>query len=688
MAETRVIVKRGVQMLVAGGVLASALGGQSQVKKDPMVQTSVLSPVKIDGRLSKVGPMARNLWPFNMLDVWDQKLGRDVFYITSFNSTGGQLIRLDYQRNQAKSWKMPAGIGSWGIIQGRDGDLYMGSYNEGKLMRFDPRREVWVDMPQASEEFRKKESIICTLAQAPDGSIYYGTYPGAHLVRYDPRTKTVTDLGRAGDENYLRHLVVTPSGMVIARIGTHDPRTVVYNPQTKQFTRLTPKQYTAIGVMPSPILTDKYLVEPMSDCLLLYDVKTLRFLRAVPLGNKGEDAKYFVKIDDHHVVFAAGATLNSVDLDTGKVELYSKQDREIVGNWHLTGDGRLIALRVQSYFLLDAKSGKLEMRMIPAEGLGQDLLWLRSTPEGMVYGGPGLGQTMFSYDTQRRLLHSYGQVVDVGGEIYYGVPLDGQLYTISYIEGTLAVFNPKRAWNQGSDADSNPRTIMHMPEQQYRPVGGIHTGPGGKLYIGTQPDYGLLGGALSVFDPKTGKIEVHRNLVQDEEISAVATDDRLVYAESDRGGGGGSKPTATGVHFLAWNPATKKIVFDHVFPDAGIFEAIAAVGGHAYFITMGHLWDYDRASDTLTAVLDFKGNPRVPLESLQAAADGTLWAILDKSLVHLMPKEKKYEVIADTEGHASSGLTIGKDGTIFFGSTLDMWMYRPEKPSPPLSYGQ
>ncbi len=685
MLEMGGMIRRGLLMAAECCVLGSVMS--AQVAQDPMVQSSVMEPVKVADRLWKVGPMARNLWPFNALNVYDKKLGRDVFYITSFNSVGGQLIKLDYRRNEAKSWKMPAGIGSWGIIEGKDGDLYMGSYNEGKLMRFDPRHEVWVDLPQASEEFRKKESIICTLAQAPDGSIYYGTYPGAHLVHYDPKAQTVTDLGRAGDENYLRHMVVTPSGMVISRIGTSKPRTVVYDPKTKEFSQLTPKEYSAAGVMPSPMVTKKYLVEPMANSALLYDVKTLKFLRALPLGEKDE-ASGFVMIDDSHMVFGVGKEMKSLDLETGKVTLYFKQGREIVNNWHLAGDGRLMGLRVQSYFLMDAKKDKLEVHMTPVEGLGQNLLWLRSTREGLVYGGPELGQTMFSYEPEKKVLRSYGQVVDVGGEIYYGVPHDGKLYTISYIEGTLAVFDSAKKWNQGSDADANPRMIMHMPDQQYRPQGGIHVGPGGKLYIGTQPNYGMLGGALSVFDPKTEKIEIFRNLVQDEEIMAVATDDKLVYAESDRFGGGGSKPTATGVHFLVWNPETKKTIFDHVFPDTANFGAIAAVNGRAYFATEGKLWEYDRATNTLTAAMELGGDWKAPLESLQAAADGTLWAVLNKSLVHLMPKEKRFEVISGTEGAAHSGLTIGPDGTVLFGSRVDVWMYKPERPSPPVSYGQ
>lgn len=668
--------------------VSTSFAAQS-TSSDPLVPTSNLSPVTVGERLTKVGPMARNLWPFNAIGVQDKRLNREVFYITSFNTLGGQLIRLDYKTGEAKSWKMPAGIGSWGIIEGIDGDLYMGSYNEGQLMRFDPRREVWVDMPQADPAFRKHEGIICTLAQAPDGSIYYGTYPGAHLVRYNPKTNSVTDLGKAGDESYLRHIVITKSGIVVARIGTSHPRTVLYNPKSKQFATLTPKEFQNVGVMPSPILTPKYLIEPMADKVLLYDANTLQFLRSVSLGDvAGEEAKGFALIDNTHLAFGLGKEMRELDIESGKTDVYFTQSREVVNAWHPTIDGRLLGIRVQSYLLLDPKKNTLTIHPIPVQGLGQHLLWLRSTPEGKIYGGPELGQTMFSFDPSSNLLRSYDQVIDVGGEIYYGIPHNGKLYTISYIEATLAVFDPSKPWKQGSSPDSNPRMIMHLPGQQYRPAGGIHAGPDNKLYIGTQPNYGLVGGALSVFDPATEKAQVYRNIIPDEEISGIATDDRYVYCQSDKFGGGGSKPTTTGVHFFVWDPREKKIIFDKTFPDASLFRAIAAVNGHAYFVTEGHLWDYDRSTNQLSAAFDVPGTPGIPLESLQAAKDGTLWAVFAKSLVHFLPAERKFQIIQGTAGQATSGLTIGPDGTVFFGSGTDVWMYHPERPAPPVNFGQ
>ncbi|MES2221069.1 MAG: hypothetical protein V4587_08900 [Acidobacteriota bacterium] len=630
--------------------------------------------------------MSTNLWMFNAINVYDPNLRRDVFYITSFNSAGkGQLIRLDYRNNSAKAWALPVGIGSWGIIEGHDGNIYLGSYNGGQLLCFNPRTETWISLPQAPESFRKQEPIIADVAQAPNGDIYYGTYPGAHLVRYDPHAGTVTDLGRAADENYLRNVAVTPDGIVLCGVGTRRSRILAYDPKTHKFSELEPAKYRDTGVSTRPLVTTHYIAQPAPDQVLVYDVHTLKLLHVFPL----QDASGFNLLDADHLLYQEGQAIYVIDLRNGAKKIYYATPGSVAnGRWYLAPHGNLLGLRVQSYVYVDVKSRHMEKHRIPIDGLGQEVLWLRSAPDGLIYGGPGLGQTMFSYDPGTQKLKSYDQVIDQSGEIYYAIPHNGKFYTISYVEATLAVFDPSRAWDQGDVADSNPRTILRIPKDQYRPVGGIHLGPGGKMYIGTQPDYGLVGGALSIFDPATEKLDVYRNIIPNEEIGAIATDDRYVYCEADSGGGGGSKPIASGVHFFVWDTQLKKVVFDHVFPDGSAFGAIAAVHGHAYFVVHDKLMDYNQATQILASIYSFDTPRRVPLESLQAAKDGTLWGILGKELAHIDPSAHKVDFFPDTAGHATSGLTIGADGAIYFGSNTDVWIYQPKSPSPPLSFGQ
>lgn len=661
--------------------------------KDEFVRTSFLAPKSVASGFTKVGPVATNLWTFNALSVYDPQEKEDVFYVTSFNSAGrGQLIRLDYHHNRAKSWVLPAGIGSWGIIQGQDGNLYLGSYNDGELLCFNPRTEQWLPMPQLPETFRKENSVVCDLAQAPDGKIYYGTFPGCRLVCYNPHTRKIRDLGQvAKGENYSRWLAVTPSGIVVISVGSRSVRFITYNPRTRKFTTLTPVAYRRPGLIPRPLISPDYIVEPMPKSVLVYNTRTLKFLHVFQVGDvSGFNIDGFNLVDSTHLLYEVGdRDFKLLDLRTGRTRDYGRLPFPLrLDRWYLTPGGKLLGLREESYVLFDPRTGKAVRHRIPADGLGQGLLWLRSFPNGMIYGGPSLGQTFFSYDPRTQQLKSYGQVIDGGGEIYYAIPYRGELYSISYIEATLAVFDPEKSWDQGNQPDSNPRRILSVPQEQYRPVGGIHLGPDGKMYIGTQPDYGMLGGALSVFDPKTEKIQVYRNLVPDEEISAVGVGDHYVYCGADVKGGGGSMPVAKKSHFFVWNPAKKKIIFDQPLPTKEGLGGIAAVRGHAYFVMGSQLMDYDSSHHTLKAIYRFDRPRPVPLEGLKAAKDGTLWGILGHELVHIDPMARKVEFFPQTAGKATSGLTIGADGAIYFGSHADMWIYHPKSPSPPVNFAQ
>ena len=663
------------------------ISGAGYSQGSSFIRTKTLQVHTVAPGFSEIGPVATNLWTFNAINVYDPRLKTHVFYITSFNSASrGQLIRLDYRDNRAKSWTLPVGIGSWGIIHGQNGDIYLGSYNGGELLCFDPRTEKWIPLPQAPASFRKKEFVICDLAQAPDGDIYYGTYPGCHLVCYNPHTGKVTDLGKVADENYLRNVAVTPEGVVLCGVGTRFGRIIAYYPSTHKFRTLTPKQYRLAGVTAQPLVSPDYVVELAGHTILIYQTKTLKLLRTENLP----EASGINLLDADHLIYQEGrGKIEELNLRTGKLSVYYKSPGAVAsGRWFVTQNGNLMGMRVQSYIFVNVKDHTTVRRRIPVDGLGQDVFWLRSFPNGLIYGGPGLGQTLFSYDPKNHKLISYDQVMNEGGEIYYGIPYKGKLYTMSYVEATLVVFDPSRSWNQGDRTDSNPRTILHIPKHQYRPVGGIHLGPGNMMYIGTQPDYGLIGGALSVFDPTTEKLEVYRNIIPNEEINGVATGAKYVYCGADPSGGGGSKPVATNSHFFVWNPRTRKIVFDHVLNGGYGLGGIAAVNGHAYFVAGDQLMDYSSKARTLTAIYHFNRRRSVPLESLQAAKNGTLWGILGQELAHINPGRRTIHFFPATAGKATSGLTIAPDGTIYFGSHTKVWIYHPKSPSPPVSYGQ
>ncbi|MES2390315.1 MAG: hypothetical protein V4555_01640 [Acidobacteriota bacterium] len=573
----------------------------------------------------------------------------------------------------------------------------MGSYNGGTLLCFDPRAKQFVPIPQLSTEFRHAESIITDIAQAPNGFIYYGTYPGGHLVRYDPDTRVSTDLGQVSqDEMYLRWLAVSPSGTVLCGMGPRHSRVIAYDPSTKSFHTLTPAADQTPGAFSKPLVTARFVVEAQhrpAGRVLVYDAATFKLLHvfSVPQRNNGSgNQSAFILLDQRHLLYQGNdQRLMSLNLEDGSRAVVFRSPGTAANNrWYLDSRGNILGLLVQSYVYLNPRTQKVTYATIPLDHPAQEIRWLSAAPNGNIYGGPVLGQTFFSFNPSNRSLLSYDQVNDRTGEIYYGIALKGRIYTISYAEAGLSVFDPKKAWRPGESISSNPRAIAYLPDGQYRPEGGLHIGPGGNIYIGTQPDYGLLGGALTVFNPSTERLHVYRNIIPQEEITAIATDSRYIYCASDVEGGGGSKPEATQVHFFVWDPASHAIVWDHAFPDARGINALAVSNGHVYFVRDDQLMDFNLKAHSLVAVYHFDHAASVPSESLKIARDGSIFGIFGNEVGRYSPASGSMQLFPETRGHATSGLELGTDGAVYFGNHTDMWIYMPDHPSPPASFGQ
>src|SRR6059036_1285865 len=65
--------------------------------------------------------------------------GGEALYF-NFNQTAGKLflVQVDPDTGQARQFNAPEGPGAWGFIAGPDGRVYLGTWDGGLILRFDP----------------------------------------------------------------------------------------------------------------------------------------------------------------------------------------------------------------------------------------------------------------------------------------------------------------------------------------------------------------------------------------------------------------------------------------------------------------------------------------------------------------------------------------------------------------------
>jgi outer membrane protein assembly factor BamB len=99
----------------------------------------------------------------------------------------------------------------WALAEDRDGNLYAGTGDEGKVYKVAPGGKV-------SVAYTSEQSQVLSLTVADDGSVLAGTGPSAQVVRLGPgKAKVLCELE---DASYVWALAVEPrSGAIYAATG-------------------------------------------------------------------------------------------------------------------------------------------------------------------------------------------------------------------------------------------------------------------------------------------------------------------------------------------------------------------------------------------------------------------------------------------------------------------------------------
>ncbi len=555
-------------------------------------------------------------------------------FLLAVNPDTGQMRQFD--------GPLPSEMGSWGFTIDHENRIYLGSHYNAHLLRFDPKTEKWEDLgrPTGGEE-----SFICALTTAPDGKIWGGTYPSAKLFSYDPKTGVTENFDRMDPDQFYCYPTAGEDGLIYCAIQFEKMDIVVFDPKNKTRTSL--------------ILNENR--KPGRVTLV-----------------KGKDGRIYSKFSSSDQWFLIEEGKRLAEIPPSSVPFVTKT----------LPDGRVFQ-SVENNILRIENPVTKERKEIPLqyEAAGAYVFVVGAGPDGKIYGSSMLPLRLFVYDPQNHSLANLGKASVANGEVYSLGSLDGKLYLCSYPEARLSVYDPSKPMRFGEGGDANPRDLGPMGAELYRPRAMI-AGPHGKVFIGGYPDYGLLGGAIGVYDPKKNEKRVYRHIIQNQSIASLA------YIEkSDLIAGGGSVRGGTGTHavekeakLMLWDPKDEKKVFEIVpVPEAKTILSLAVtLEGLLYGITNNEkVFVFDPKKREICKVFDL-GFEEPREISLQLGPDSRLYGLAKEAIFHIDPRSDRVSLITKPSVPVHSGMAIlGRK--IYFGSNANLYEFElPSEPSNPV----
>ncbi|WGG45331.1 hypothetical protein [Rossellomorea sp. DA94] len=456
------------------------------------------------------------------------------------------------------SQSLPGSDVVWGMTIGSDGNVYFaGTYN-GILYRYvvDERR---------LEEVGKSPSDnwIWQLDATSDGKIYGATYPNAKVFEYDIDSDTLTDLGRFHEEqNYARGLGVTDENLYVG-IGT-TAYLIKMNRETGEREEIhLPISGTSTSVSNVWEYGDRLFVAYGTSMLVL-DVETEEVVHEM---NWEYEHAYDGLIsppspDDPSLIYFKDKRTNELwtyDMDTDetqavepKVTLPASPVKAYEWTTNENGEQVLSILHHQiEYSTYNPKTKEVKVLYPEVEKQGLSIQSLEIGPDENVYMG-GYQGSFGVYDTstesyllRERNPHQIEGIGFMNGDVYMGIYGGAQIYK----------YDPELPFKyEDGDSGDNPEMVYDIGDDQSRPF--TFASGDDKLFTGTISDYGKLGGALTIFDEKTGEWNTIRNIIENQSIIGLAYKDGILYGGSTTAGGLGIDPVEKEAKMFEYEAST------------------------------------------------------------------------------------------------------------------------------------
>ncbi len=420
------------------------------------------------------------------------------------------------------------------------GILYIGSAYAGHLHAFDANDPAGglVDLGVIDSDLC---SFPCGIDEGPDGSLYIGAYPGASLTRFDPRTGKFQRFGRMDPADMYFYPRCGADGTLAGIVRVVRPHVQALHPASGEQRALGPVFDTADTNDPWTENALK-LVKARDGLLYIESIHghfRLHGIAAEPVAKVPEPAPAPSLPD--------GVTANFID--------------------EASAEFRRIRLT--------SKGGERRELQLDWQGNGTSIFLLHDGPDRKVYGSSILPEHFFRFDPQCSEMMNLGQCSVSQGEAYSMANLGGKIYIASYPGARLSIYDPSKPYRFGEDETANPRDIGRIDDVAFRPRAML-AGPAGKLWIGSIPDYGLLGGTLVNYEPATGRLVSHRNLIPDCSVIALEWLPALgqILVGNSILGGSGTTPRAAEAGFVFWDPVRDEAIATENFGLKGIDSVV------------------------------------------------------------------------------------------------------------------
>jgi len=631
-----------------GWTRETAISPDSPLRRAPTL--AEVDPDSLPG-IEIVGtPSVRTLLGYtrNILHLHDGQTLAVFSY--SGSAPANWMFLIDSRDLSVKRFSIPNDdIASHSASLGSDGNIYIMPYANSRAHIFNVTSETF-------------ETIPCELPAtdytwgstgASNGKVYFGTYPNAYLGEFDITTRTFELIRQVvPGKKYTITFSETPDGKIRFNAWGPGVTWMLFDPVTRELVEEESVKKDEVSPPPAadprkpPVLPDRE-----QSFARQIETDGRRFAITFP------SSRFWEVADD------GSPTLRGDPKAPAEPWFLEECGGVLIGISHFG-----VVFRFDPA-TNDFSSKQMDNR---APG-GNGIMFIEALSADCVIGCNYSQQNLWKIDPNTgEIEESPSMIARISGEPMCAIGHEGKAYLGIYVYSLISLYDPNLPFEFGV----NPKELIELgkPYQQTRPR---DTATDGKhVFISSDSEYGHLGGALAVIDPASNEIEVHHQLIRDQNLPTLAYDpeSKLLWGGTDRWGQMRSHPPSRESSLIyAFDPETEKVIHQlTLWRGADVTNAIGVLPGG---ILVASASEELALIDTPTGEILFRGKVDfgIPRE-IRIGADGEAYCLSDGFLCLWESSSNRLIPIVRTQGcgfftEAGLGNWIFADSTTVYRRT-------------------
>ncbi|OAS15784.1 cadherin-like beta sandwich domain-containing protein [Paenibacillus oryzisoli] len=618
----------------------------------------------------------------------------ELYFVT--NGNPGTFYAIDAATGVINSQiSVPGTTETWAVTVGADNNVYFAATANRNFWKFDTRpgyRNITMIDTNPVDNF------VWDLDASTDGIIYGSTSPNAKVFSYDTHTQKFADLGRMHDkEQYARGAGVTDQYLYV---GIGSKKHLIRMDRSTGVKTEIPMPFTGMDDFVHNITPyNGLLYVTHGTSLVIVNEQTLSVLKSVPYDSpEAYDGKisppspynanllyYRNKVSNN--LWSYQVSTNTVQQVTQPNTLPEKGTKAYGWVTLSSGEQALATLYEDGkYTLYNPNDNSIQLIQVPLAREGVNIQSLAAGPDKKVYLGgfidglSVLNQETQTYDLQVSSPYSPHQVEEIGF-------LNGKTYFGAYGGARIYAYDATQPYQYGDTPTSNPKLVYTIPNLQDRPY--AFASGDNRLFIGTIPGYGNLGGSLTIYNETTGLWQSTRNVVTDQSLISLAYKNGILFGGTSIDGGLGSIPAATHAKLFKWdvNTNTKLNEFEPSIPGLSSPRLFGGLSFGPDGLLWGIAWGTGMDGTNIYAIYALNPSTLEVVKSqlmfsnanggstwrafyLRWGQDGLLYTTIARYITVIDPNTLNYRTLSDTPTNL---MDIGIDGSIYYTSGPNLY---------------